>query len=58
MARAACRRQKKNRGVTEFAAIANRGHSFVIDSGWREVADIALMFLRRFDAEAHQQVRE
>lgn len=35
MARAAYRLQKKNPGVTEFATIPNRGHSLVIDSGWR-----------------------
>jgi pimeloyl-ACP methyl ester carboxylesterase len=48
MARAAYRLQKKNSGVTEFATIPNRGHSLVIDSGWREVADTALAFVRRF----------
>jgi non-heme chloroperoxidase len=26
----------------------NRGHALVIDSGWREVADTALGFVRRF----------
>jgi non-heme chloroperoxidase len=48
MARAAYRLQKKNPGVTEFAIVPKRGHSLVIDSGWREVADIALNFVRRF----------
>jgi pimeloyl-ACP methyl ester carboxylesterase len=48
MARAAYRLQKKSSGVTEFVTIPNRGHSLVIDSGWREVADIALNFVRRF----------
>jgi non-heme chloroperoxidase len=48
MARAAYRLQKKNSGVTEFSTIPNRGHSLVIDSGWQEVADIALSFVRRF----------
>ena len=48
MARAAYRLQKKNAGVTEFVIIPNRGHSLVIDSGWREVADTALNFVRRF----------
>jgi len=28
--------------------IPNRGHSLTIDSGWREVADTALAFVRRF----------
>lgn len=44
------RLQKKNSGVTEFATIPNRGHSLVIDSGWREVADIALNFVRQFES--------
>jgi pimeloyl-ACP methyl ester carboxylesterase len=48
MARAAYKLQKKNTGVTEFITIPNRGHSLVIDSGWREVADTALKFVRRF----------
>jgi pimeloyl-ACP methyl ester carboxylesterase len=48
MARAAYRLQKKNIGVTEFVAIPDRGHSLVIDSGWRDVADTALTFVRRF----------
>ena len=26
----------------------NRGHALTIDSGWREVADTALAFVRRF----------
>ena len=26
----------------------NRGHALVIDSGWREVADTALGFIKRF----------
>jgi len=41
-------KQKRNSGVTEFVEIPNRGHSLTIDSGWREVADTALTFVRRF----------
>jgi pimeloyl-ACP methyl ester carboxylesterase len=40
--------QSKNTGVTEIAEIPGRGHSLIIDSGWREVADTALAFV-----EAH-----
>jgi len=40
--------QSRNEGVTEFAEIENRGHSLTIDSGWREVADTALEFVKRF----------
>ena len=41
--------QKKNEHhPTEFVELANRGHALTIDSGWREVADTALTFIRRF----------
>jgi non-heme chloroperoxidase len=48
IANASYKRQKRNEGVTEFVTIPGRGHALVIDSGWREVADIALAFVRRF----------
>jgi pimeloyl-ACP methyl ester carboxylesterase len=48
IANAAYKRQKQNPGVTEIVQIANRGHSLTIDSGWREVADLALNFIKRF----------
>jgi hypothetical protein len=34
--------------VTEIVKISNRGHSLTIDHGWREVADLALNFIKRF----------
>ena len=40
--------QKGNQSVTEIIEMPNRGHALVIDSGWREVADTALAFIRRF----------
>lgn len=33
--------------VTEFVEIPGRGHSLTIDSGWREVAESALAFVRK-----------
>jgi pimeloyl-ACP methyl ester carboxylesterase len=45
---ASYKQQKRNEGVTEFVEIPNRGHALVIDSGWREVADKALAFVKRF----------
>ena len=48
IAKAAYGRQKRNEGVTEFETIPGRGHALTIDSGWREVADLALAFVRRF----------
>ena len=48
MAEGIYNRQKRNEGVTEIIEMPNRGHALVIDSGWREVADTALAFIRRF----------
>jgi non-heme chloroperoxidase len=45
---AAYKRQEHNPGVTEFAELRGRGHSLTIDSGWPEVAQTALEFIRRF----------
>ena len=44
--------QQKNPGVTELVVIPDRGHSLIIDSGWREVADEALEFVQRNAAAA------
>jgi non-heme chloroperoxidase len=48
IANASFHQQQKNPGVTEITEMKNRGHALVIDSGWREVADTALAFIRRF----------
>jgi non-heme chloroperoxidase len=48
IADAAYKRQRQNPGVTEIVKVPNRGHSLTIDHGWREVADIALKFVKRF----------
>jgi len=48
IANAAYHRQKHNEAVTEIKKIPNRGHSLTIDSGWREVAQTALDFVKRF----------
>jgi non-heme chloroperoxidase len=48
IAHASYRRQSRNEAVTEIAKIPNRGHSLTIDSGWREVCDTALAFVKRF----------
>ena len=45
---ASFKKQRRNSGVTEITEIPNRGHALTIDSGWREVADPALGFIRRF----------
>ena len=48
IANAAYKRQRRNPGVTEIVKVPNRGHSLTIDHGWREVAETALAFVRRF----------
>jgi non-heme chloroperoxidase len=48
IANASFKRQRRNEGVTEIEKIPNRGHSLTIDSGWREVAEKALAFVKRF----------
>jgi non-heme chloroperoxidase len=48
IAKASYKRQKRNKGVTEFVQIPDRGHALTIDSGWREVADTALAFVQKY----------
>jgi pimeloyl-ACP methyl ester carboxylesterase len=48
IANASYKQQRKNEAVTEIEKIPNRGHSLTIDSGWREVAQKALDFIKRF----------
>ena len=49
MSKAAFKKQKgHNPGVTEHIEMPNRGHSLTIDHGWREVAENALAFVKRF----------
>jgi pimeloyl-ACP methyl ester carboxylesterase len=48
IANAAYKKQRRNEAVTEIVKIPNRGHSLTIDHGWREVADTALDFVKRF----------
>jgi non-heme chloroperoxidase len=45
---AAYKKQKRNKGVTEIVKMPGRGHSLTIDAGWREVAEKALEFVKRF----------
>jgi len=48
MANAAFKKQRKNTAAaTEIVEIAGAGHSLIIDSGWKTVADAALEFLTK-----------
>lgn len=48
VANAGYKKQRKNEGVTEIVKVEDRGHALTIDSGWREVADLSLEFVKRF----------
>lgn len=43
--RAIAKRYARGTSVTEYKELADRGHSLVVDPGWREVADYALQWL-------------
>jgi non-heme chloroperoxidase len=45
---ASYKQYEDNPGITEYLEVPGRGHSLTIDSGWREVCDTALAFVRRF----------
>jgi pimeloyl-ACP methyl ester carboxylesterase len=53
---AAYKKQERNDAVTEILEVPNRGHALTIDSGWREVADTALNFVKRFVAADRSNV--
>jgi non-heme chloroperoxidase len=48
IANASYKKQRRNDGVTEITRVPNRGHALTVDSAWREVADKALAFVKRF----------
>jgi pimeloyl-ACP methyl ester carboxylesterase len=52
IANASYKKQKRNKGVTEIVKMPGRGHSLTIDAGWREVAEKALEFAKRFKSRS------
>lgn len=40
--------QQRNKNITEIMQMHDRGHAIIIDSRWREVAEAALAFVKRF----------
>jgi non-heme chloroperoxidase len=52
VANASFQQQEADEGVTEIVEMKGRGHALTIDSGWREVADTALAFVKRFTQPA------
>jgi non-heme chloroperoxidase len=51
IANASYKRQRRNASVTEIEEIPGRGHSLVIDSGWQQVAEVALAFIEQHRAQ-------
>ena len=51
IANASYKRQRRNPGITEIREIPERGHALTIDSGWREVAEVALAFVKQHQPE-------
>lgn len=47
IAKAAFKKQRKNEGLTEYHEFEDRGHSLIVDRGWKDVADVALEFATR-----------
>jgi pimeloyl-ACP methyl ester carboxylesterase len=47
VARAEYKLQQHNPAATEFHEFPDRGHSLIIDHGWRDVAEIALAFIAK-----------
>src|SRR5262245_43005887 len=48
IANAAYGKQKRNKSLTEIIKMSDRGHSLTIDAGWKDVAEKALEFVKRF----------
>src|ERR1700685_3686477 len=46
IAAASYKKQKRNRAATQIQEIPDRGHSLVFDSGWQDVAETALAFIK------------
>ena len=48
IANASFHQQRRNPGVTEIKEMPGRDHALTIDNGWREVAETALGFIKRY----------
>jgi non-heme chloroperoxidase len=47
IAKASFEKQQRNEAITEYYEFEDRGHSLVVDHGWRDVAEVALAFALR-----------
>jgi len=57
IANASYEKQKRNKSVTEIIKMPHRGHALTIDAGWREVAEKALEFAKRFTTTTTRTAR-
>jgi len=48
IAHASYKKQRRNASATSICEIPNRGHSLVFDSGWQEIAETALAFVKEY----------
>lgn len=48
VSKAAFKQQQRNVGITEMVEMHDRGHALTVDHRWREVAETARAFIRRF----------
>jgi non-heme chloroperoxidase len=48
VANASYKLERRNNDLTEIVKMKDRGHALTIDNGWREVAETALAFVKRF----------
>jgi non-heme chloroperoxidase len=46
VSRATVKRYRRSPAVTEYKEFPDRGHTLALDSGWREVADAVLRWLK------------
>jgi hypothetical protein len=44
--RSTLKQYRHSSAVTDIRTFEDRGHSLIIDSGWREIADISLAWLK------------
>jgi non-heme chloroperoxidase len=47
VAKASYKKQERNEGITEYHEYEDRGHSLIVDHGWKDVADVSLAFAQR-----------
>jgi hypothetical protein len=47
-----------HKGVTEIVKMPGRGHSLTIDARWRDVAEKALEFVKRFTTMRQDAIKQ